>query len=288
MGQKHFVAVGQMTSTPDPHHNARMACSIIRRAAKCSAKLVTLPEACDFIAGPDEVLKLATSLEESDFLNAIRKEAKESKVWVIVGMHERCKDEERVYNSCVLVSDSGSIASKYEKVHLLDVDVQGGDSVQESSLTKPGERLTEPSETPLGKIGLLVCYDLRFPAAAQNLRRRGAQVISMSSAFTARTGGVHWEPLLRARAIENQAYVLAANQIGTHPSGRQSFGHAMIVDPWGCVVARCSDRPPADATKQGDDEGQFCMSEIDIDWVEELRKSMPLVEQMRDDLYALP
>ncbi|GAA5922751.1 carbon-nitrogen hydrolase family protein [Sporobolomyces koalae] len=286
MSAKAFAAVGQLTSTSDPKHNALLACSIVRRAAKLSAKLVMLPEACDFIGTPDETKKLTKSIEESEFLTAVRKQAKESSCWVSVGVHESSEDEGRVYNTNVLIDADGNIASKYEKIHLLDVDVQGGDSTQESDLVVEGKRLTDPAQTPVGKLGLLICYDLRFPEPALALRRKGAQIIAYNSAFTARTGPPHWEVLLRARAIENQAYVLAANQIGEHPSGRQSHGHAMIISPWGDVLAQCADRPPADSKKQSEDDGDFCMTEIDLDWVEELRESMPLLKQRRTDVYG--
>ncbi|GAA6023682.1 hypothetical protein JCM11491_005271 [Sporobolomyces phaffii] len=285
MTDKAYVAVGQLCSTNDPSLNARLACSIIRRAAKLSAQLVLLPEGCDFIATPEEVKALSTTPDQSEFLTKVRKQAKESSCWVSVGIHESSEEEGRVYNTNVLIDAKGNIASKYEKIHLLDVDVQGGDSTQESDLIMEGKRLTEPAQTPVGKLGLHICYDLRFPEGALALRRKGAQLIAYNSAFTARTGPPHWEVLLRARAIENQAYVLASNQIGTHPSGRQSHGHAMIVDPWGSVVAQCSDRPPQDAKEQHEDDGQFCMTAVDLEWVEELRKSMPLLDQRRTDIY---
>ncbi|GAA5957434.1 hypothetical protein JCM3765_001136 [Sporobolomyces pararoseus] len=285
MIEKAYVAVGQLCSTNDPSQNAKLAASIIRRAAKLSAKLVMLPEGCDFIATPEEIKELTKPLEQSDFLTKVRKQAKESSCWVSVGVHESSEEDGRVYNTNVLIDDQGQIASKYEKIHLLDVDVQGGDSTQESDLVKEGQRLTDPAETPIGKLGLLICYDLRFPEPALALRRKGAQLIAYNSAFTARTGPPHWEILLRARAIENQAYVLAANQIGTHPSGRQSHGHAMIVSPWGDVLAQCADRPPGEAEKQDEDDGDFCMAPVNLAWVEELRKSMPLMEQRRTDIY---
>ncbi|GAA5877284.1 hypothetical protein JCM16303_006228 [Sporobolomyces ruberrimus] len=285
MSQKAFVACGQMCSTNDPSHNALLACSIIRRAAKLSAKLVMLPEGCDFIGTPDEVRELSKPLEESTFLNAVRKQAKESSCWVSTGVHESSEVEGRVYNSNVVIDSDGNIASKYEKIHLLDVDVQGGDSTQESELVLEGKRLTDPVQTPVGKLGLQVCYDLRFPEGARVLRSKGAQLIGYNAAWTARTGPPHWEVLLRARAIENQAYVLAPDQIGEHPSGRQSYGHAMIISPWGDILAQCADRPPAKAKEQSEDDGEFCMAEIDIAWCEELRESMPLMDQRRTDIY---
>ncbi|GAA5899388.1 carbon-nitrogen hydrolase family protein [Sporobolomyces salmoneus] len=286
MTSKTYVAVGQLCSTEDPAHNALLACSIIRRAAALSAKLVMLPEGCDFIATPEEIREKSKPIEEHDFLNKVRKQAKESKCWVAVGIHEASDEKDRVYNTNVLIDDQGNIASKYEKIHLLDVDVQGGDSTKESELIKAGERLADPVQTPAGKLGLLICYDLRFPEAARALRKKGASLIGYNSAWTQRTGPPHWEVLLRARAIENQAFVLASNQVGTHPSGRQSYGHAMIISPWGDVLAQCADRPPADPKEQKEDDGDFCMTAIDPEWAEELRESMPLFDQRRTDIYG--
>lgn len=171
----------------------------------------------------------------------------------------------------------------YRKVHLFDVDIKGGAVIKESNTTIPGDKFLPPYSTPLGQLGLLTCFDLRFPEASLSLRRQGAQLLTYPSAFTTKTGAAHWAPLLRARAIETQCYVLAAAQTGEHSPGRMSHGNACIVDPWGTVVAQCRDVPQG----SGEDEGVFALAEIDLEWLEKLRKEMPLWEQRRTDVYPL-
>ncbi|GAA5828135.1 hypothetical protein JCM11251_002606 [Rhodosporidiobolus azoricus] len=282
-----LAAVGQLCSTSNKALNTKLAVSIVRRAAAAQAKLVYLPEAADFIAEAKEVPKLAEPLEGGSFVEAVKKQATESSIWVGVGVHEKGTDE-KCYNTNLLISPEGQIAQAYRKLHLYDVNSEGSPITLESKTTISGKELSDPVETPIGKIGLLTCYDLRFPEVALMLRRRGAQVISYPSAFTARTGPPHWEVLLRARAIENQCYVLAPAQVGQHAPGRQSWGHAMIVSPWGDVVAQAPDIQPAFPPDPEDDSsGRFVLADIELDWLEQVRKDMPLWEQRRDDIYPI-
>lgn len=332
-----LAAVTQMTSSGNILANLSVCQSLIQRAAAAGAKAVFLPEAADFIAPGDQVPKLTYSKEAAQFVRGIQTSAKENKVFVSVCVHEpadeaqRKKDEEenrvkqgnraaRCWNTQLLIDGLGEIKARYRKTHLFDVDIKGGITIKESDTTIPGSRLEAPVESPLGKLGPLTCYDLRFPEASLHLRRLGAQVILYPSAFSVRTG-VHWDVLLRARAIETQSYVIAAAQVGTHPgTQRTSWGHALVVDPWGTIVTQCSDMQPykptfslADIvsstlpkqtaviclryfflTKAWDLASQIVfslslsfLSSQDLTNIDSLRREMPLWEQRRnrDHLY---
>ncbi|SCZ90270.1 BZ3500_MvSof-1268-A1-R1_Chr1-3g01883 [Microbotryum saponariae] len=301
-----LAAVAQICSLPSLTHNVALCRSVIRRAAQAGADLVWLPEASDFIASAADVPGLSRPLDQSVFIDgvkvsrkgvlhcysgypledvrrgiSIQAQAKFSKVWVGVGVHESVKGEERCCNTNLLISPEGEVRAAYRKIHLFDVDIRGGTVILESKTTKPGAELFDPVETPLGKVGLLTCYDLRFPEVSLALRRRGAQIITYPSAFTLRT-----EVLLRARAIETQSYILAPAQTGSHTATRQSYGHAMIVGPWGEVLAQCSDRQPKPYT-DGVDDGTFAMADLDLGWLEDVRRDMPLWEQRRSDVYPI-
>ena len=247
-----LAAVAQLKSTGIIADNLAQSVSIIRSAARAGAKAIFLPEATDFIAPTAAVAELTRSSDNVDFVRGIQSAAKEASVWVSVGIHEppsTQQDEQdklenngrlRCYNTQLLIDQRGEISQKYRKLHLFDVDIKGGLKILESDSTIKGSSLVAPTQTAIGKVGLLTCYDLRFPEPSLSLRRQGAQIITYPSAFTFRTGAAHWETLLRARAIETQSYVLAAAQVGAHDgTKRVSWGHAMIVDPWGSVIAQC-------------------------------------------------
>ncbi|GAA5909221.1 hypothetical protein JCM6882_003769 [Rhodosporidiobolus microsporus] len=282
-----LAAVGQLCSTSNVAHNARLSASIIRRAAAAQAKLIYLPEAADFIAEAKDVARLSEPLEGGLFVEAVKKQAKESRIWVGVGVHEKGVDE-KCWNTNLLITPEGNIAQAYRKLHLFDVNNAGSPIILESKTTLRGKELLEPVQTAVGKVGLLTCYDLRFPEVSLSLRRRGAQLITYPSAFTVRTGPPHWEVLLRARAIETQCYVLAPAQVGQHAPGRQSYGHAMIVSPWGEVIAQTPDvQPKSPPDLEDEDTGRFVLADIELDWLEKVRRDMPLWEQRRDDLYPI-
>ncbi|WFD33420.1 beta-ureidopropionase [Malassezia cuniculi] len=284
-----LAAVAQLTSGTCVLENLRVATRIVERAAAAGAQVrvlsptdgqaVFLPEATDFIAPATQAAALTRSPECAQFVTGMRAAARKHSVWISVGIHEPSDDPERAFNTHLLIDAAGDIRSSYRKLHLFDVDLQGGPTILESRTTVPGSRIEPPTESPIGRIGLLTCYDMRFAEPALALRARGAQVLTYPSAFAVRTGGAHWETLLRARAIETQSWVLAAAQVGAHPgSTRVSWGHALIVDPWGSVVAQCSDTPPFAAT--------FCLANIDLDAVATVRAEMPLWDQRRTDVYA--
>ncbi|KAF9121697.1 Carbon-nitrogen hydrolase [Mortierella sp. 14UC] len=250
----------------------------MRLASQQGAKVVFFPEASDFIGNPpEEALLLAQSLDTSSpspFLKGLCEEAKELGIGCSVGIHEKSPFQGRLYNTHVLIDPQGLITSSYRKLHLFDVDIAHGPRLIESNTTAPGDIVAPPVSTAVGKIGLGICYDLRFPEMALKLRRMGAEVLTYPSAFTVKTGEAHWEVLLRSRAIETQCYVVAAAQVGQHSEKRASYGHAMIVDPWGKVCAKCD----------GQEEG-IAVAEVDLATLERIRTEMPVLNHRRDDIF---
>jgi deaminated glutathione amidase len=188
----------------------------------------------------------------------------------------------RVYNTHVIVNDQGLVQARYHKIHLFDVDIPGQVSLQESATTAPGTDIVVCENTPLGTLGLTTCYDVRFPEQYQALRRRGADIVLVPSAFTVPTGQAHWHTLLRARAIETQCYVLAAAQYGRHNEKRTSFGHALAVDPWGTILADAGGYPSNDDDNHDDNvvlpqpPPSIITAEIDLDYLQQIRAHMPI------------
>ncbi|XP_043820602.1 deaminated glutathione amidase isoform X2 [Dromiciops gliroides] len=273
-----LVAVCQVTSTPDKEKTFAACSGLVQEAARLGACLAFLPEAFDFIArDPAETLRLSEPLD-GDLVNRYARLARECGLWISLGgFHERGKDWEqtrRIYNCHVLLDSKGSIVATYRKTHLCDVELPGQGPMCESSSTVPGPTLGSPVSTPAGKVGLAICYDLRFPELSLALAQDGAEILTYPSAFGSVTGPAHWEVLLRARAIETQCYVVAAAQWGQHHEKRGSYGHSMVVDPWGVVVARCSEGPG------------LCLAHIDLGYLRQVRQHMPVTKHRRPDLYG--
>ncbi|XP_066995353.2 nitrilase and fragile histidine triad fusion protein NitFhit isoform X2 [Anabrus simplex] len=271
---KCVVAVCQMTSGNDKDRNLQTCRDLIMDAHRQHAKIVFLPEACDYIGdNKDDVAGLAEPLD-GPLMTSYQELARKYSMWLSLGgIHEKAK-EGKVSNSHVLIDDEGNIKAVYRKIHLFDVDIpESGVSLKESNYVTPGEEIVDPVETPLGKIGLGICYDVRFPEFSFTLANMGADVLTYPSAFTYTTGAAHWELLLRARAVETQTFVIAAAQTGAHNKKRSSWGHAMIVDPWGTVIAQCP-------------EGTGCaVAELNLAQVSSTRTSMPVRNHRRNDLY---
>lgn len=196
--------------------------------------------------------------------------ARESKIWLSLGgFQEKGSEEAHICNTHVVIDDAGNIRSTYRKIHLFDVDVPGGRSYKESSFTEPGKDIVALDSSPVGRLGLTVCYDLRFPELYQQLRfQHEAQVLLVPAAFTKITGQAHWEILLRARAIETQCYVIAAAQAGKHNDKRESYGDTLIIDPWGTVVGRLPDRVSTG----------IAVADIDLSLVDSVRTKMPIAK----------
>jgi nitrilase len=265
-----LAAAVQLTSTSDAAHNLRRAEHWIARAAGHGAQLVALPENFPLMreegdAGPHP---LAADLEHSEPLRFLREQARRFGVTLGGGtIPERVPGEPRIYNTAVLVGPSGELLASYRKIHLFDVDLPGV-SLRESRGVAPGDKAVSAA-TPLGRIGLSVCYDLRFPELYRALVDQGAELLLVPSAFTVPTGSAHWEVLLRARAIESQAFVIAPGQCGEHNRSRRSYGHSMIVDPWGVVLAQAP-------------EGEgLALAEIDLARVSEVRRRLPALSHRR-------
>ncbi|KAK3908981.1 Nitrilase and fragile histidine triad fusion protein NitFhit, partial [Frankliniella fusca] len=274
VSHKATIAVCQMTATDNKRENFEICRELISSAKKFNAQVVFFPEACDYVAkNKAQTIEMAEDLS-GPTLSAFKELAKEHNVWLSLGGVHIKVDEKTVRNAHILVNSDGELAADYSKLHLFDVDYKEGNvHLKESSYCKPGTKILPPITTPAGNIGLSICYDLRFPEASLSLRMQGADILTYPSAFTFATGASHWEPLLRARAIETQCYVVAAAQSGMHNEKRMSWGHAMIVDPWGNVIAQCS-------------EGKnLAIAEIDHKLLQKTRLSMPVLEHRRHDVY---
>jgi len=236
----YLVAAAQMTSTADRARNVDTALRLVGEAADLGAKLVGLPENFAFM-GPEEQRLAGAETLEGPTLAALREVAARRRIFVVAGsIAERVSDPKKTANTSVLIADDGSIVAAYRKIHLFDVSIPDGARYAESEVVVPGD-MAIVAPTSLGRIGLTICYDLRFPELYRKLAGFGAQLITIPAAFTLFTGKDHWEVLVRARAIENLAYVIAPAQVGRHSASRQTFGNAMVVDPWGVVLARCAD-----------------------------------------------
>jgi predicted amidohydrolase len=235
-----FSAV-QMSSQDDVDANLSRVDVLVEQAAAQGASVVLLPENFAYMGKEEGRRKIAEPIGDEargPILTSVARAAKKSGVCVVAGgMPERGQDPDRPFNTCVVIAADGSVAAKYRKIHLFDVDIGDGQHYRESASTTAGD---QPVWCTIGglRVGLSVCYDLRFPELYRVYADVGADVLVVPAAFTAETGRHHWEVLVRARAIESQAYVVAAAQWGTHPHGRQTHGHSSIVDPWGEVVAR--------------------------------------------------
>ncbi|MCU0675462.1 MAG: carbon-nitrogen hydrolase family protein [Myxococcota bacterium] len=263
------VGVVQLTSNDEVERNLDAVERTVRGAARDGARTIVVPECFSFLGPEEGKLAIAESLPEGGpILARMASLAKAHDVELVLGgFWERGSDPEHVFNACVQVAADGSIGAIYRKIHLFDVDLSDGTTLRESDTVSPGDAVVV-ADTRLGKLGLSVCYDLRFPELYRALVDRGAIALTVPAAFTLHTGKDHWEILLRARAIEQQCYVLAAAQTGHHRqadgSGRRfSWGHAMIVDPWGAVLAQC-----------GEGEG-WCVASVDPRYVERVRASLP-------------
>eukprot|EP00057_Strongylocentrotus_purpuratus_P033107 XP_790158.2 PREDICTED: nitrilase homolog 1 [Strongylocentrotus purpuratus] len=269
------VAVCQITATEDKVKTHDSCRRVVETACKMGAKMVFLPEACDYIQrSPAESVEYAEDIN-GPTISAFKQLARDHKVWLSIGgFHEKDPENDlKMLNTHVILDENGDVISKYSKTHLFSVDIKGQVRLDERDCTSPGKTIVPPVNTPVGKVGLGICYDLRFPEFSMTLTKQGAEILTFPSAFTIPTGMAHWEPLLRSRAIENQCYVIAAAQTGKHNDKRASYGHAMIVDPWGAVIAQCS-------------EGEgVAVAQIDPDYLQKIRTSMPVWNHRRNDLY---
>jgi deaminated glutathione amidase len=267
------AAVVQLNSTSDKDRNLAAAESLVRAAAADGAELVALPEKWNLLAGGEELPAGAEALGGPS-LTAARTWAGDLGIHLLAGSIPEQGPAGKAFNTSVLIGPGGEDLAAYRKIHMFDVDVDGV-SYRESEHEEPGEEIVS-AQLAGTTIGLSVCYDLRFPELYRILAVRGARILAVPSAFTAATGRDHWEPLLRARAIENQAFVLAPNQVGEAPPHFDSYGHSAIVDPWGEVLATAPD-------------GEcFVAAELDLSAQDRVRESLPSLANRRPRAYSWP
>lgn len=265
------IAAIQMASGPNVNANLIEAGRLIAMAVDAGANLVVLPE--NFaLMGLSELDKVKVREQDGsgpiqDFLS---EQASKHSVWLVGGTIPLvAEDKGKVRGSCLLINDAGERVARYDKIHLFDVNLpQSGENYNESETIESGNNVIVV-DTPFGRLGLAVCYDLRFPELFRKMVDQGAQIIALPSAFTAITGNAHWEVLVRARAIENLCYMVASAQGGYHVSGRETFGDSMIVNPWGAVV---------DRLEHG---SGFVIAEPDLDYLESTRRNFPVLEHRK-------
>lgn len=235
------VAAIQMASGPQVAANLNEAGRLIGKAAQAGARLVVLPENFAIMAMQDaDRVEVAERDGQGPIQDFLASQARTHGVWLVGGtIPVKTGDPKRVRAACLLFNDRGQRVARYDKIHLFDVRLDSGEEYNESAAIEPGDTPVV-ADTPFGRLGLAVCYDLRFPELFRRLLDQGAELFAVPSAFTVRTGRAHWEVLVRARAVENLAYVIAAAQGGYHLNGRETYGDSMIVNPWGEVLDRLS------------------------------------------------
>ena len=254
-----------MNSGRDREENLRRAGELVSRAAGGGAEIIALPENFAFMRGSDKDRPAGEDLEGA-IISWARETACREGVYLLAGSFpERSAIPDKVYNTSVLLGPEGEIIATYRKIHLFDVSIPGGEIHRESARVLPGQEAVVAEATP-ARMGLTICYDLRFGALYRRLADLGALIIFSPAAFTKQTGEAHWEVLIRARAIENQVFMIAPAQQGTHPDGRRTYGHSMIVDPWGTVLA---------LIPEGED---VAVASLDLKKQAEIRKAMPCRE----------
>jgi predicted amidohydrolase len=275
------VGAVQMTSTDNVETNLERAGELVCEAAAAGALLVGLPENFAYLGDDrDHRLSIAETLPAPDaveppapasvgpILSTMQELARHAGTWLLLGGFPERGAERHIRNTAVLLDPAGAVVALYRKIHLFDVDVPGGKRFRESEAIEPGADAVV-AQTPWGGLGLSICYDLRFPELYRTLAARGARIVAVPSAFTLETGKDHWHVLLRARAIENQVYLFAPAQFGAHGPTRKSYGHALVVDPWGVVIAEC-----------GDHEG-VALARIDLDYQDQVRAALPCLSHRR-------
>ncbi len=269
------AAAVQLTSTADRERNLATADRLTRAAAAAGAELVVLPEKWSVLGTPEETAAGAEPVD-GPALTWARATPPELGLDLVAGaIAEHLPDREKNSNTCAHIGPDGEVQAVYRKIHMFDVEV-GGRTYRESEHEEPGDELVVTETAEGVQLGLTVCYDLRFPELYRILAVRGARILTVPAAFTLATTRDHWEVLLRARAIEDQAFVIAANQVGEHAPGLRSGGRSMIVDPWGVVLA------------QAPDMETFITADLDLDRQAEVRRTLPSLANRRPQAYAWP
>ena len=264
------IAIFQSRSGIDPGANAAALVDAIGRAADGGAAMLFTPEMSGLLDGNRERASGVVQSEDDDaVLAAVREAARARGIWVHLGSLALREAGGKLANRAFVIDPAGEIAGRYDKMHLFDVDLPTGESWRESAAYRAGDGPVVVRGTPVGTLGLTICYDLRFPAIFERLSEAGADVIAVPAAFTVPTGKAHWHVLLRARAIEAALFVVAAAQSGQHEDGRSTFGHSLVIDPWGEILI------------DGGESEKLLFAEIDLERIAEVRARIPVIQHRR-------
>ena len=264
------IGVLQMTSGVSPDANATILVDAVARSAAAGAEMLFTPEMSGLLDSNGQRANLSIVTENEDTVLArVRAAARDAGIWVHLGsLAVRHETGTRFSNRAFVIGSDGIVRARYDKMHLFDVDLATGESWRESSRYIAGDAPTVV-QTPVGVLGLAICYDVRFPSLFQALSNAGATVLSVPASFTVPTGQAHWHVLLRARAIENAAFVIASAQVGHHEDGRSTYGHSLVIDPWGNVLLDMGEKPG------------LAFAEIDQFAIEEVRRRIPVLRHRR-------
>jgi predicted amidohydrolase len=265
------IALYQAQSGIDPAVNAARLVQAVREAAAGGAAMLFTPEMSGMLDRERErALGKARVEEEDEVLAAVRAAAAEAAIWVHLGSLALRSEGGKLANRGFVIDDHGEVRARYDKIHLFDVDLPTGESWRESAMYEAGRTAVVVPDTPVGRLGLTICYDLRFPGLFERLSEAGAEVISLPAAFTVPTGKAHWQVLLRARAIEAELFVVAAAQAGRHEDGRETYGHSLVADPWGEVLMEMGSEPG------------LAFAEIDLARIADVRSRIPVHQHRRE------
>ena len=264
------IALFQSNTGIDPAANASTLSDAIRQAAEGGAEMLFTPEMSGLLdRDSGRAAKSLRSEDEDEVLAACREAAKQHGIWLHIGSLAVLVDGGKVANRGFVIDREGNIRARYDKIHLFDVDLPTGESWRDSNVYSAGAGVVLVNGTPIGKLGLTICYDLRFPGLFARLAEADADIISVPAAFTVPTGRAHWHVLLRARAIEAGLFVVAAAQVGRHEDGRQTFGHSLVIDPWGEVLL-----------DMGEDKG-VGFADVDLARISDVRSRIPALNHRR-------
>lgn len=266
------VGLVQMTSTPDMDENIRNCCTYISKAAEAGANFILTPEMTNIFQPKNSELVKACFHEGDDpYLVKLQNSAKQNNVWLLVGSMAFLSDGDKLSNRSIIISPKGEIVARYDKLHMFDAALPNGETYKESKSYQAGNTAVV-AKLPFANIGMSICYDLRFPTLYQALAQAGADILLVPSAFTKTTGKAHWHTLLRARAIETGCFILAPAQVGKHSGGRETFGHSLIVNPWGDIIC------------DGKTNTGVLTAAINLDETVEARQKIPSIRAVRNDI----
>lgn len=266
---KYKIACIQLNSSDNVDSNLKAINSYIKKAAKLGAKIIALPENCLFMKAPGVKFEPLQLRKIENAIGTLLLTAKENNIWLLIGSAlAKSKKRDKFYNRSYLINNKGMLVAFYDKIHLFDVKLSKNESYLESNNITPGNRAVT-IKTPFGILGLSICYDLRFPQLYRVLAKSGAEIIFVPAAFTKKTGEAHWHTLLKARSIENGCYIIAPAQTGLHPGERATYGHSLIIDPWGEIMADGGSKPG------------IILAEIDLRKVNRIRQILPSLDHDR-------